>query len=214
MKVRKITAAALLAAASVTPQFAAAESDVNNTNTGNAAAALNFRVVIPRVLFLQVGTGTLLADLATRDRITFTPTEAQLLAAGSPEPTPTNDVSGTGGTSGPSGVEVRIFSNVGAVELSATGTAGGLQHSTVPAEKMPWTEIKATATAGTAANGFTAAAIPHPAIADGTPAIPSIIAASGVVRSVGVWTFAYDNAGDYVPGRYDGTVVYTLAPTP
>lgn len=189
-------------------QLALAESDVNTAaGPSTAAARLDFEVVIPRVLFLQVGTGssTPRADDTTVDMISFTVPAADLGSG--------LDIAGTGGDLGAGAVNVRLFGNAGDITLSAA-SSGGLDLETSAGDTLPWTEIKVTTAAGTTANGYVATAIPHPTInAAGTV----ITAASKVVRQHGTWTFAYDNSTTYAAGTYGGMagnnrrVTYTVA---
>jgi hypothetical protein len=186
-------AAAVLALA---PQFAAAESNV--VTTGNATAKLNFQVTIPRVLYLQVGTGTPLTNVTTVDQIAFAPTADELLAN-------TANLAGTGGDLGAGAVNVRIFGNSGNVTLSAAGAASGMQLGATT-NYIPWTQIVATAAAGTTAGGFNAATIAHPTVNSGNV---TVNATAGVVRQVSRWTFAYANSATYTPGVYTGQLTYT-----
>src|SRR3546814_15709208 len=58
------------AALAVMPMAANAESDYVS-GTGSASADLDFQIIIPRILFLRVGTGTGFADNGTIDLISF-----------------------------------------------------------------------------------------------------------------------------------------------
>lgn len=202
-KLSLIAAAALLAA----PQLALAESDVNTAAGANitATARLDFQVTIPRVLFLQVGTGTSFADNTAVDRIDFTVPAANLGDG--------TDVAGTGGDLTGGAVRVRIFGNNGNIQLTAA-TGGALSNGT---DTIPWSEITVASSApGAAAAGYIATAIPHPTIpSSGTGAATTITATNNVIRQEGIWTFSYDNTVAYAAGTYGGTntnnsrIVYT-----
>ena len=74
---KKFSRRVLSVAASLTtlgmPMLANAESNVvTGAGALSASARLDFRVTIPKVLFLQVGTGTSMATLATVNLIDFT----------------------------------------------------------------------------------------------------------------------------------------------
>ncbi len=71
MKSTKLTTLAL-AVALATPLFASATSDIT-TGAGALAASgtLDFRIIIPKFLFLQVGTGTFLVDNPAIDVVEF-----------------------------------------------------------------------------------------------------------------------------------------------
>src|SRR3546814_15948669 len=58
------------AALAVMPMAANAESDYVS-GTGSASADLDFQTIIPRILFLRVGTGTGFADNGAIDLISF-----------------------------------------------------------------------------------------------------------------------------------------------
>src|SRR3954471_24576017 len=71
-----IVAAALVAAA-IVMSSAPARAESNFVNgAGTANARLNFSIVIPKFLYLQVGTGTYPTTVATIDSITFDMTSA------------------------------------------------------------------------------------------------------------------------------------------
>ena len=177
----------LFALAAVAAAFSAyAESDIT-TGAGalTATARLDFRVIVPKVLFLQVGTGTAFADNTLVDRVDFTLTAAQATSGGA--------VAGvsTGGT-----INARVLGNGGTVTFGAAGTAGGLSNG---AQTIPWSEIAPTATGGT---------LIHPAISGATSALA---ATAGVVNSSTVYSFNYSNTNVVAAGTYNGTVTYTAS---
>src|SRR5438445_12495228 len=61
-----------VALACAAPFFAHAESTFVTGTTGSTTAHLDFQIVIPRFLYLQVGTGTLYANNTAIDLIKFT----------------------------------------------------------------------------------------------------------------------------------------------
>lgn len=178
----------LIALAAVAAAFSAhAESNIS-TGAGalTATARLDFRVIVPKVLFLQVGTGTAFAANPVVDRVDFTLTAAQAATVGS-------TVAGisTGGT-----VNARVLGNGGTVTFGAVGTAGGLTNG---AQTIPWADIVPTATGGT---------LIHPAISGGTSALA---ATAGVVNSSTVYSFNYTSSSVVAAGTYNGQVVYTAS---
>jgi hypothetical protein len=188
----------LVAALAVTAFAAHAESDINTGTTAglSAAAKLDFRVIVPKVIFLRVGTGTDFADAlngANIDRVDFTVSSAALVA---------NTVVAGASGQGPYGVGVRVLGNGGNVSLTANGTSGGLTNGT---QTIPWTQIASTSS--------NAAGLPHPAIGNGVAgAISTLTApASGVVSQSATWTFDYTNSSVVAAGTYNGQVVYTAA---
>jgi hypothetical protein len=209
IKQKNVLGAVAAIVASLAPQLALAESDVNNAGGAGATATarLDFQITIPKVLFLQVGTGTVQKDNSTVDLIDFSVPAANL--------GDDTDVSATAGSGdlGNGAVRVRVMGNGGDVQLTAT-TSGALSNGT---ESIPWSEIKVASTApGAPATGYSAAVIPHPAIpSTGTGAPSTVSSTKGVIRQEGVWTYTYDNAGVYAAGTYggvnknNGRVVYT-----
>src|SRR3954462_8495934 len=71
-ELKAIAVAAVLGASTL--QGAMAASDVVNPapTSGAANAALDFRITVPRILYLQVGTGTTFTNVATVDLIDIT----------------------------------------------------------------------------------------------------------------------------------------------
>lgn len=200
---KKLSLIAAAVAVLAMPLSALAESDVNTVTPGatSAIARLDFSVVIPRVLFLQVGTGTNLTDVGTIDAPTFTVPAANLGDG--------TDVLGTPLT-------VRVFGNAGDIGLTST-TTGVMTNTT--GETIPWSEILVTSlAAGTPTAGYLGAVIPHPPIpaAAGTSGASTITATNKVVRQEGTWTFRYDNTQAYAAGTYGtsarfGRVTYTAS---
>jgi len=198
---KSISAAVLLSL----PMLAHAESNfVTGGGPSTATARLDFQITIPRVLFLQVGTGTAFANNTTIDLVTFTPTGAQV-AAGT-----AGIAAATNGT-----VAARLVGNGGTINLTAT-TVGQLTTGTV-GENISWAQIVPS----TSLPGF-----PHPALVDG-PAAGAIsaygTAAAKVTNLSANWTFVfnapaippaagvYGGAGAASPGAgtRNGRVLYT-----
>ncbi len=195
---KKLALALAAASALTVPMLAQAESDINTAAGPNstATARLDFQIVIPRVLFLQVGTGTVLADNTAIDMVSFTVPAANL---GN-----NTAIAGTGGNLTGGAVTVRVFGNNGNIGLTAS-TNGPLGNGA--GDTIPWSEISVAATAPTTpAAGFTATAITHPAIpaGPGTGAATTLTATNKVVRQEGIWTFKYDNTTAYAAGTYGG----------
>jgi hypothetical protein len=186
-----------LALALATPLLASAESQLI-TGAGSAVARLDFRVIVPRVLFLGVGTGAAAATPANNasiDTVTFDYT--------------TNPAAvGTGAAAGAitgNVVPVRVVGNNGQVSLTAA-TTGALTNGT--ADTIPWSEITATSSL---------AALPSPVIpATGTGAGSNVTLSSGtkITDRSANWTFSYANTAVVAPGTYgttNGRVTYTAA---
>jgi hypothetical protein len=202
---KKTIIAALVAVSAGIPMLANAESQFQQgAGALTATARLDFQITIPRVLFLQVGTGTALGTNPAIDLVTFTPTAAQV-AAGT-----ANIAAATNGT-----VAARLLGNGGAISLTAT-TAGALTTG-VAGETISWSQIAATSSLA----GF-----PHPSLVDGPAAGAASTYGSATAKVTNLsanWTFAfnapavapaagvYGGAGAASPGAgvRNGRVVYT-----
>ena len=186
-----------LALALVTPLLASAESQLT-IGAGNASARLDFRVIVPRVLFLGVGTGAAAATLAnntTVDTVTFDySSNAAALGTGAAAGAITGNV-----------VPVRVVGNNGQIILTAN-TTGALTNGT--ADTIPWSEITAVSNL---------AALPSPAIPlTGAGAASNVTLSSGskITDRSANWTFSYANSAVVAPGTYgttNGRVTYTAA---
>lgn len=177
------TAVALALAA---PLLASAESNLA-LGGADAAADLNFRVVIPGFIALKIGTGAILTNTNTTDRVEFALSDPQVTVDGAVAPT-------SGGT-----VSVALLSNVGTVDFASTGA-----DLTDGTETIPLSSISVANTTGTLAHPtFNAAA---------TPVATNV--GSKVINRSGTWTFSYNHQGATTPvgaGTYDTTVTYTAA---
>ncbi|MCW5654931.1 hypothetical protein [Hydrogenophaga sp.] len=184
-----------LAMALAAPLMASAESQLV-TGAGSATARLDFRVVIPRVLFLGVGTGAAgLTTNTTIDTVTFDYTgNPAAVGTGAAASTITGNV-----------VPVRVIGNNGQVSLVAS-TTGALTNAT--ADTIPWSEITATTSL---------AALPSPVIPNtGTGTGSNVTLSSGtkITDRSANWTFSYANSGVVAPGTYgttNGRVTYTAS---
>lgn len=183
------------------PSLVLAESDFV-VGAGTASAKLDFQITIPRVLFLQVGTGTFGVDNTTVDLIEFAPTAADVINAASP-------ISGTGGNLTGGAVTARLFGNAGAITLTSQ-TSGALNNG--GADSISWSEISTTVAA-------ISGTLPHPTLADtGAPSVnPAITNGTKVTNLHSSWTYAYSNPAAAAAGTYggvninNGRVTYTAA---
>ena len=205
--VSKSLAALSAIAAIATPMLANAES---STQTGAGAltanARLDFRITIPKVLFLRVGTGGLFgaATNATMDLIDFTVPVANLGDGSS--------VAGTGGDLGGGAVTALLRSNAGVVTLTAN-TTGALTNATT--DTIPWSEI-AIGNTNLVTPAF-ANTFPHLAALPNTGASANFAPAPvAKITNVGsTWTFSYRNTSTVPAGVYgptaNGRVTYTAS---
>ena len=183
------TAVAFLLAA---PMLASAESQLT-VGAGAAAAKLDFRVVIPRVLFLGVGTGAAaISTTTTVDRLTFDYT-TNPAAVGSG--TAAGSITNSGGFTN-NQIPVRVFGNSGQVVLTATNPA----NLTSGTDTIPFTQFAGTSSANT---------LPHPALGGGTANVT--LTSGKVTDRSATWTFTYANTVAAAAGTYDGQVTYTAS---
>jgi hypothetical protein len=188
----KVSAAAL-GAALLAPLAANAESSfVTGAGALTATARVDFTIVIPKVLFLQVGTGTLNANNATINLITF-----NVPAANVGDGTVIAATAGSGDV-GNGTVSARVRGNGGNVTLSAA-TLGAINNGA--GDTINWTEITTTPAAWT--TGTTLAA---PPLTNGTTNI-TLTAVNKVVNQDARWTYAYANTNVVPPGTYGGVNV-------
>lgn len=168
------------------PMVATAASDITTTTGGGsiaANAALDFRIVIPKFVFLRVGTGTLLADNATVDLVDF---DVPALNIGDSTP-----VAATGGA-----VSAQVLSNNGNVALVAT-TLGQLSNGA--GDSISFTSITASTSN---------ADLAHPTFVDGAASAAVVVPATAkIVNETANWTFSYANAAVVPAGTYGGVNV-------
>jgi hypothetical protein len=188
---KKLILISTIAAALGTPMFASAESTVvTGAGPNSTAARLDFKIVIPRVLFLAVGAGaggTALTGNAVIDLVSF-------------DYTTNASAVGTGAVAGAvSGnvVPVRVVGNAGPIGLTAA-TTGALNNG-VAAETIPWSEITAVSSDAT---NFPSPVIP----ATGTGASSAVVVSTGtkITNRTANWTYSYANTNIVPAGTYGG----------
>jgi hypothetical protein len=199
----------LLGAGALTlPLMAFAESNVQTgtaTSSPGATAHVDFSVVIPKILYLRVGTGSTyssgaLTSVSTVDLITFSPA-AGTVGNGTA-------VAGTGGDL-TGGVETAaIVSNSGNVTLNATAS-GALSDGN--GDSIPFTQITTAATTLTSTT-----ALPAPVLSNGVSGNVVLTApATKLITQDAKWTFSFANATNVPAGTYGGVnvnnsrVIYT-----
>ena len=188
---KPLMAAGFLAAL---PMMANAESQFT-TGAGTpitASARLDFQIVIPKIIYLRVGTGTNLASNAVVDLITFT-----VPAASVGNSTP---VAGTGGDLTAGVVTARVIGNSGIVTLSST-TTGNLTTG-VAAEAIPYSQITTTPAVLSSAT-----ALPAPALASSATTSIALTPVNRVTNQDARWTYTYLNNAVVASGTYGGVNV-------
>lgn len=175
-----------LALALATPLLASAESQL--VTTGNAVARLDFRVIIPRVLFLGVGAGANVVPVATNtsiDLVTFDYTTNPAAVGTTAPGVSTNNV-----------VPVRVVGNNGQIVLTAA-TTGALSNGS--GDTIPWSQISATTSVPE---------LPSPVIPLTGTGAGSNVTLNGTKttdRSAN-WTFSFANSNVVPAGTYGATV--------
>ena len=184
---------------------AAAVNAESNVVTGAATASpgavarVDFTIVIPKILYLRVGTGSpywaagsSLANVGTVDLITFQPTAAQLGNG-----TAVAATAGSGDqTNG--AVTAAVVSNSGNVTLIASA-AGALNNGGI--DTINYSEITTTA-----ATLNSATALPAPTLTNTTSASVVLTApATKVIKQDAKWTYQYANTAVPPAGTYGGT---------
>lgn len=194
----------VLAAAVAAPLAANAESSFQTGGGAlNAQARVDFRITIPKVLFLQVGTGALFANNGTINLIDFTVPAANVGDG--------NSVAATAGSGdlGNGAVTAIVRANGGNVTLGAS-TAGAIGNGA--GDSINWNEITTTSAALN-----TAVVLPAPVLANGASANTVLNAVANVVNQDARWTYAYDNTAIVPAGVYggvnanNGRVTYTAS---
>lgn len=189
-------------AAIATPLAAHAESaTVTGAGPLTTNARLDFRITIPKVLFLRVGTGGLFgaAADATVNLIDFT-VPANNVGDG----VAVNATAGSGDL-GNGAVTALLRSNAGVVTLTAN-TVGAINNG-VAGDTIPWSEI-AIANSNLVAPAF-ANTMPHLAALPASGASANFAPAPvAKVTNVGsTWTFTYRNTNTVPAGTYGGVGV-------
>ena len=190
------TAAIAVAVAGLASYSGLAKAE-SNIGSSTASAALDFQVVIPGVVFLQVGTGTNWADNTDVDEIVFDLTPAQARTPGTAVA-----ATETSGNLGDGRVDVRVWGNIGELELSASALN---KLSDGDGNEIPWSEITVATAGGNA---------PQHGLFDADGNMTVALTPPGnskVVNRVGTWTYSYANTTEYGQGTYSGTVTYTVA---
>ena len=196
----KAVLAASVFAALASPMLANAESSTQSVVGAGALTAnarLDFRITIPKVLFLRVGTGGLFgaAANASVDLIDFNVPVANLGDASAISATVASGDLGNGA------VTALLRSNAGVVTLTAN-TIGALGNGA--GDTIAWSEI-AIANSALVAPAF-ANTFPHLAAlpASGASANFAPAPVSKVTNVGSTWTFSYKNTNTVPAGTYGG----------
>lgn len=180
----RMPVAALAATLTVTtPSMASAESQVA---TASASAGLNLQVVVPRMVFLSVGTGGPgLQDNNAQEYRSFL-----------------TDISvsevGNGNPSTPAAVPVRVFGNNGEITLTVSGATHMTDSSGSSPDAIPLTKVSVSSDNPD---------LPAPAFGGNGVAVKPT--QGRLTDRTADWTYTYANDMALAAGWYEGTVVYT-----
>jgi hypothetical protein len=209
-----LTTVAAVSILALTAINAQAESSIVTAASGalSTTAKLDFKITIPRVLYLRIGTGTNNAANTAVDLLDYQPAGASIGNGTAVSAT-------TGGDVAAGAVTVRVFGNGGAVTLNS-GTTGAMTNG-VATQTIPWSEITATpAVVATPTAGYTAGSIAHPAFnlaaLGGAGTATTLTTVNNVTKVESKWTFTYNNsnvpaAGVYGTSANAGRVTYTAS---
>jgi hypothetical protein len=190
---RSIVLKSAVALALAAPMLASAESNFT-TGAGSpitANARLDFQITIPKILFLQVGTGTNMAANATINQIAFT-----VPAANVGDATAINATAGSGDL-GNGTVTARVIGNNGNITFTSQ-TLGALGNGS--GDTISYAQIATAVAVNTSAT-----ALAHPALADAATTTVTLIPAVGkVINRDAKWTYTYLNSAVVPPGTYGG----------
>ena len=193
MKTNALILKAAVALAIAAPLVANAESQFT-TGAGTpitATAHLDFQIIIPKVLFLQVGTGTANATNPTINQIAFTVPavnvgDSSVIAA-----------SLASGDLGNGTVTARVIGNNGTITFTST-TLGALGNGS--GDTISYAQIATAVAVNTSAT-----ALAHPALVDGATSTVTLTPAVGkVMNRDAKWTYTYLNSAVVAPGTYGG----------
>lgn len=193
MNARSIALKAAVALAVAAPMLANAESAFT-TGAGTpitASARLDFQIVIPKMLFLQVGTGTANAANATINQIAFT------VPAANVGDSSVISASAGSGDLGNGIVTAKVAGNNGNITFTST-TLGALNNGS--GDTISYGQISTAAATLTSAT-----VLAHPTLADGATTTVTLTPASGkVIQRDAKWTYTYLNQNVVAPGTYGG----------
>ncbi len=189
MKTRKLA----ILAASVGLSLAGSAHAESNFQTGTGALTatthLDFQIVIPKILYLRVGTGTNLATNGSINALTFTVPAASVGTGAA--------IASTGGdlASG-AAVTARVIANSGTVTVTTT-TPNMIKD--VAGDTISYGQIALAVSGLTTGTSFTPAVMSNGAVTTTT-----IAPTSNVVNQDATWTYTYKNQNVVPAGTYGG----------
>ncbi len=169
---------------------ASAESTLT-TGAGASADDLNFRVVIPRVLYMALGSGSATNPLVTNttvNRATFNySANPQAIGTGAAAATMTGRT-----------VRARVYGNNGQITITVSHPA----NLTSGANTIAFSQFSVVSNSPTN--------LPAPAFGGGT--VNPVLGAGGrITNRTANWTYSYANTVTPPAGTYNGQVTYTAS---
>jgi hypothetical protein len=180
-------------AASVGLFLAGSAHAESNFQTGagglTATTHLDFQIVIPKILYLRVGTGTNLATNGSINALTFTVPAASVGNS--------TAIASTGGDlAAGAAVTARVIANSGTVTVTTT-TPNKIKD--VAGDTISYGQIALAVSGLTTGTSFTPAVM-----SDGAVTTTTIAPASNVVNQDATWTYTYKNQNVVSAGTYGG----------
>lgn len=175
------------------PSLASAESQfaTNNVTPLTTSSQLDFKIEIPKVLFLRIGAG---ADNTTNANINLIAFNVNAANVGDSSVVAASAASGDLGSGA---VTAKVVGNNGTITFTST-TSGALQNGS--GDSISHGQI-----ATTVATLTSIAALAHPALVDGVTTTISLTPTSGkIINRDARWTFSYLNQNAVAPGIYGG----------
>jgi hypothetical protein len=191
----------LLAAAAIAGNARAESNFQTGAGALTATTHLDFQIVIPKMLYLRVGTGVDRTTVAAVDMITFTVPAAHVGDS--------SVIAGTGGDLTAGVVTARVIANSGTVTVTTTTPN---QIKDAAGDLISFGQIGLAVATLTSATAFT-----PPAMTDNTATTSTIAPTLNVVNQDAKWTFTYKNQNVVAAGTYGGVntnnsrVTYTAA---
>jgi len=190
---RKIIKSLLLVAGlAAVPSAANAESRyvTGSASPLTASANLDFTIVIPKFVYVRIGTGTTLANNTNVDNLVYTVPAANIGDG--------TAVTGVGGDLTAGQVTARVIGNNGTIAFSST-TLGAMNNGS--GDTISWSQMNVAVAANTSAT-----ALAHPTLADGATTSINLTPNVGtkVTNLDARWTFTYRNQNVVAPGTYGG----------
>jgi hypothetical protein len=200
---KKVVMTSLLAAAILSVAGSARAESNFQTGAGalTATAHLDFQIIVPKMLYLRVGTGVDRTTVATVDLISFTVPAANVGDA--------SVIAGTGGDLTGGVVTARVIANNGTVTVTTTTPN---QIKDPAGDLISYGQIALAVATLTSATAFTPAAM-----TDNTVTSTTIAPTLNIVNRDARWTFTYLNQNVVSAGTYGGVntnnsrVLYTAS---